>query len=210
MSRIFMSLSILPAMLVIVTMGVGWWIGDYNGAHGDYLALSKEAARNPDTISEEQVLAEAAKLKEPRRRFTIHFQLGLATALAVTLINSLSVTYLIGTSRWIKEVCDAYELDEKYVNDSKRIKRSTFPWSIMGVLSIIMIVAFGAASDPGTGIPTTAQWVSTHLIVAMAGTAVIIIAIFVQASNLQVNADIINQVVEDVRREREARGLPVE
>lgn len=205
-----MSLSIFPAVLVFITMGVGWWIGDYNGAHAKYRALSIEAKRNPDSVSEVQLQAAADNVLLPGGRFTIHFQLGLATALAVTLINSLSVTYLIGTSRWVKEVCDAYELDNKYVNESKKIKRSTFPWSIMGVLSILAIIAFGAASDPGTGMTTTASWVSTHLMVAMAGTAVIVIAIFVQASNLQVNADIINQVVDDVRREREARGLPVE
>ena len=205
-----MSLSILPAVLVFVTMGIGWWIGDYNGVHGEYLRLAQEAASKPGSIRDETIEAEQEKLDLPRGRFARHFQLGLASALAVTLINSLSVTYLIGTSRWIQEVVDAYKLDEKYVSESKKIKRSTFPWSIMGVLSILTIIAFGAASDPATGMDNTASWVNIHLIAALAGSAVILFAIFVQATNLQLNADIINQVVEEVRKERQSRGLPVD
>lgn len=202
-----MSLSIFPALLVFITMGVGWWIGDYNGVFAEVV---QSAAANRQADTNERVLADLEKLKEPQRKFTIHFQLGLASSLAVVLINSLSVTYLIGTSRWVKEVCEAYGLDEKYVVSSTKLKRSTFPWSIMGVLSILAIIAFGAAADPGTLRQTTASWVTPHLIAAMVGSTVILIAIFVQATNLHENSEIIHQVVADVRKERQARGLPVE
>lgn len=186
-------------------MGFGWWIGDYNGVFSQ-IASSTEAG----VSSDEQLVRELARLEEPQRRFKVHFQLGLATSLAVVLINCLSVTYLIGTSRWVKEVCEAYELDPKHVAESTKLKRSTFPWSLAGVLSILVIVAFGAASDPGTLRDSTAAWVTPHLFAAMLGAAVIIVAIFVQAMNLHQNAQIIEEVVGDVQRERVARGLPVE
>lgn len=206
MSRIFMSLSLLPVLLVIVTMSVGWWIGDYNGVYAE-IAQSQSS---PDFADEEKLAADLAKLEEPQRRFKMHFQLGLASSLAVVLINSLSVTYLIGTSRWVKEVCEAYELEPAYIDRSNKLKRSTFPWSIFGVFAILTIIAFGAASDPGTLNPNTGKWVTTHLIVAMVGSGIIVFAIIVQAMNLHQNAAIIEEVVEEVKRERVARGLPVE
>lgn len=206
MSRIFMSLSLFPVLLVLTTMGVGWWIGDYNGVFADVRNASAESLVDSD----EQMMADLETLKEPQRRFNLHFQLGLASSLAVVLINSLSVTYLIGTSRWVREVCEAYGLDEKYIAASTQLKRATFPWSVMGVFSILTIIAMGAASDPGTLRPTTAGWVTPHLIAAMVGSSVIVIAIVVQAMNLHQNSEVIQTVVSEVRKEREARGLPVE
>ena len=188
-------------------MGVGWWIGDYNG-------VFREIRENRVTASEADDEAQLAEdleiLSEPQRRFNMHFQLGLATSLAVVLINSLSVTYLIGTSRWVKEVCEAYELGDTHIRQSTKLKRTTFPWSIAGVMSILTVIALGAAADPGNLSETTAQWVPPHLTVAMIGAAIIVIAVAVQAMNLHQNSQIIDQVVEEVKRERLARGLPVE
>lgn len=207
MYRIFVSLSLLPVVLVLSTMAVGWWIGDYNG-------LCSQVAMMPSPESpedEERLIQEAeALLGEPRRRFRIHFQMGLASSLAVVLINSLSVTYLIGTSRWVKEVCEAYGLKEAFHEESTRLKRKTFPWSIAGVTAILAIVACGAAADPGTGRAGTANWVNPHMLVAILGTCCIGWAIFVQGTNLHRNAAIIEQVAEEVKKERQARGLPVE
>ena len=202
-----MSLSLLPILLVFTTMGVGWWIGDYNG-------VFREIRENRVTASEADEEAQLAEdleiLSEPQRRFNMHFQLGLATSLAVVLINSLSVTYLIGTSRWVKEVCEAYELGDTHIRQSTKLKRTTFPWSIACVMSILTVIALGAAADPGNLSETTAQWVTPHLTVAMIGAAIIVIAVAVQAMNLHQNSQIIDQVVEEVKRERLARGLPVE
>ena len=207
MSRIFISLSLLPVLLVFVTMGVGWWIGDYNGLYSEVAAT----ASVPGTVeSEEKIAADLAKLDEPQRRFKMHFQLGLASSLTVVLINSLSVTYLIGTSRWVKEVCEAYGLDDGFVRRSTQLKRSTFPWSVGGVFAILMIIAFGAAADPGTLRATTGQWVAPHLIMALIGSAVIVFAIIIQAMNLHQNSQIVESVVAAVQRERIARGLPVD
>lgn len=190
-------------------MSVGWWIGDYNGVYANVVDDVKSRIGD-EAQSEQQLQSDLARLEEPQRRFTMHFQLGLATSLAVVLINSLSVTYLIGTSRWVKEVCDAYELDNRFVQQSTKIKRSTFPWSISGVLAILAVVALGAAADPGNLSGNTGKWVTPHLVTAIVGACVIVFAILNQAVNLHRNSEIINEVVEEVKRERTARGLPVE
>jgi hypothetical protein len=206
LSRIFISLSVFPVLLVFVTMGVGWWIGDYNGI---YSHLDRNTTGSTEA-DKQLLLKDLDKIAEPQRRFRMHFQLGLASALATVLINSLSVTYLIGTSRWVKEVCQAYELDASFIEQSAQLKRQTFPWSIAGFCSILTIVALGAAADPGTLRETTARWVTPHLIAAMIGSSIIVIAIIVQAMNLHRNAEIIAEVAEVVKRERISRGLPVE
>ena len=187
-------------------MGVGWWIGDYNGVFAEIAQSTSDTA----AAQEGQLQADLERLAEPQRRFKYHFQLGLASSLTVVLINSLSVTYLIGTSRWVKEVCDAYELNGGYIETSTKIKRTTFPWSVAGVFAILTTVALGAASDPGTLRTATATWVTPHMIAAMVGTSIIVFAIIIQATNLHANAKIIEEVVAAVKEERIARGLPVE
>ena len=42
---------------------------------------------------------------------TVHRLAGVAAGLAVVLVNSIVVTYFIGTSRWVKEVTETYRLD---------------------------------------------------------------------------------------------------
>jgi hypothetical protein len=46
-----------------------------------------------------------------KRRAAVHILLGVLAALVTVLVNSISVTYFIGTSRWCKEVADVYHLD---------------------------------------------------------------------------------------------------
>ena len=93
---------------------------------------------------------------------------------------------------------------------SNQVKRHTFPWSLAGVLSILIIVALGAAADPGTLRETTADYVVPHSTAALIGACAIVWALMVQALNLQRNAEIIDEVVAEVHRERLARGLEVE
>ncbi len=196
-------------------MCLGWWIGDYNGPYQKLRGLQAEtpgasANTRASGTRESEIAEQFQMLEAPRQRFRWHFMMALATALATVLTNSISVTYLIGTCRWVTEVCDAYGLDRSLVRRSTLLKRRTFPWSLAGMFAVLTIVALGAASDPGTLRATTAQWVLPHFIAAMIGGCVIIWAFFVQGLNLQRNAEIIESVVAEVRREREARGLEVE
>src|SRR5687767_3656973 len=66
----------------------------------------------------------------PRGRMTIHMLLGAGGALMAILVNSITITYFIGTSRWCKEVCETYRLPGELAERSTRLKRSTFPWAL--------------------------------------------------------------------------------
>jgi hypothetical protein len=140
---------------------------------------------------------------------TVHRLSGVATALTVVLVNSIVVTYFIGTSRWVKEVSEAYSLGHQFVVRSNALKRKTFPWAVMGMLAIVGVIARGAAADPATGLPHTADWVTTHLLGALAGATFIAYVFFVEWNNIHANHLVIADVIAEVRRIRVERGLEV-
>ena len=101
-------------------------------------------------------------------------------------------------------------LSADYVARAARLKRRAFPWSLVGMMTVVTIVAFGAAADPGTLRGNTAAWVRPHLYVAMLGTTIIASCLYLQANLLQANVNIINEILEAVRAEREKRGLAID
>ena len=50
-----------------------------------------------------------------QRWATVHRLSGVAAALAVVLVNSIVVTYFVGTSRWCKEVAETYQLSPTFI-----------------------------------------------------------------------------------------------
>ena len=140
---------------------------------------------------------------------TIHRLTGIAAALAVVLVNSIVVTYFIGTSRWCKEVTEAYQLDPKWVRGSTRLKRRTFPWALISMLTVVGVVALGGAADPATRRPGTELWVTPHLIGSLVGLIIIGYSFVVQWNNIHANHEVINYILAEVRRIRSERGLEV-
>jgi hypothetical protein len=138
---------------------------------------------------------------------TVHRLTGVAAALAVVFVESIVVTYFIGTSRWCKEVSETYGLDRSAVVASNRLKRRTFPWALGGMLAVVGVIALGAAADPGTGRPNTADWANVHLFGALAGIAFIGWSFVAAWNNVEANHAIIEGIVADVARIRRERGL---
>ncbi len=139
----------------------------------------------------------------------VHMLTGTAAALAVVFVHSIVVTYFVGTSRWCKEVTETYHLDTGPLWRSTQLKRRTFPWCVMGMLTVVAVGALGAASDPGTGRPNTADMVSIHLIAAFAGLAFVGWTYFLAWQNIAENQQVIQQIVVMVARVRRDRGLEV-
>jgi hypothetical protein len=133
-----------------------------------------------------------------------HFLTGLAAALAVVLVESVVVTYFIGTSRWCKEVVETYRLDPTAIWESNRLKRRTFPWALAGMLAAVGIISLGGASDPATG-PNTREWASWHLGGAIGGIVLIAWTYFSAWNNVVANQAIINKLVGDVAQIRRDR-----
>jgi hypothetical protein len=138
---------------------------------------------------------------------TVHRLTGVAAALMVVFVESVIVTYFIGTSRWCREVVETYKFDPAAIRRSNRLKRKTFPWALLGMLTVVGVIALGAAADPATGRPNTESWADWHLIGAILGIMLIAWTYIVAWRNILANHAIIEQLVAEVARVRRQRGL---
>ncbi len=180
-TRIFATLAWFALVLMAATLVIGLSIGDFHQNHDETM----------------------------RRWATVHRLSGVATGLAVVLVNSIVVTYFIGTSRWCKEVSETYGLGRPYVERANALKRRTFPWAVIGMLTVVGVIALGGAADPATMLPHTEDWVTPHLLGALVGLAVIAWTFYVEWTNIAANHVVIADVLAEVRRIREQRGLEV-
>ena len=138
---------------------------------------------------------------------TLHRLTGVAAALAVVFVESVVVTYFIGTSRWCKEVVDTYQLDRSAVVASNQLKRRTFPWALAGMLGVVTVIALGGAADPASLQPNTKAWSNWHLFGAFAGIGLVAWTYLVAWNNILANHAIITGLVAEVGRLRRERGL---
>src|SRR5687768_11851380 len=189
MIRIFFTLAIFSLVCVAAALLLGIQIGDLHGAR---------ALETPESVRASTF-----------ERFGVHFRAGMAAALVVIFANSLAVTYFIGTGRWCKEVVTSYSLPRELLQRSMALKRRTFPWAVSSMLLIVGVVALGAAADPGTGMENTADWVLPHFLGSLAALAFLVLSFFVQGSNIRTHHEVIKDIMTEVRRLRDARGLAV-
>lgn len=181
MATMFSRAAWFAVALLVATAGLGLWLGDLHG------------------------VTDPARL----RWGTVHRLSGVFAALVVVLVNSLTVTYFIGTGRWCREVVEAYGLDAAFIDRSRRLKRSAFPLALLGMLAVVGIVALGGAADPATGRRGSADWVTPHLVGGIGLAALIAWLFQAQVPRIRGQQDLIDDVMSAVRREREARGLEV-
>ncbi len=181
MTRIFFTLAFLSILLLVAALMLGLSMGD--------LYAKPEASR------------------ETLQWATLHRLTGLAAGIAVVFVESIVVTYFIGTSRWCKEVVETYQFDPPPVAASNRLKRKTFPWALAGMLAVVVIIALGGAADPATMRPNTRAWANWHLIGAFLGIVFIAWTYLVEWNNIVANNEIIEQLVAEVGRVRQERGL---
>ena len=221
MSRIFAALALFAIIMLAATMMLGFPVDlnarvshlrDLNDQMGGLTARGSDADNNAKEI--ERIRAE---IEQDRRGFadeqllgSAHKLVGIASALIVVLVCSIAVTYFVGTSRWCREVVETYELSESLLLRIQKLKRRAFPWAVLGMCTVVVISAFGAASDPGTGLPKTADWVIPHLGVAFLGTGLIGYCFYVLWDAIVQNHTIIESVMHEVRDVRTTKGLETE
>lgn len=224
MARIYLGLALVAMALLLTNLALGLWTGPYGEAAAQMVDAGRKfnllerevqagrlAADSPQYIEQKQAFDQAvAAWQELKPRTTTHMLLGIAAALVAMLVNSISVTYFIGTSRWSREVVETYRLAPSFIEQSLQLKRRTFPWALAGMLVIIVLVAFGALSDPGANFKTHLQWRTYHFLLAVVGTGFLGLAFFIQQQNVGANYRIIEQILAEVRRVRQERGLDVE
>jgi hypothetical protein len=224
LARIFSVLAIVAILLLAVNFVVGLTGGDFNAAakrkreaHNRLIDLQRQSrasdsAPSPELAEAQQAAATAdAEFRGPRGRMTLHMLLGSAAALLTVLVNSITITYFIGTSRWCKEVCETYGITKELAAQSTRLKRGTFPWALGGILSVVAIVGLGAAADPsGANWQHSAQFVVPHYLAAMLGLVVILAAFWFQICRIAENHAVIEAVMAEVQRIRARNNLPLE
>ena len=202
-------------MLLAANLLVGVTIGDFGAASRafqlayheyDHLADSSSDRVTLDR-SESQLEETAKQLKEQRSGFWLHIWLGMSGALVTLLVNSISVTYFIGTNRWCREVIDAFSLDQELAQRSQRLKRKAFPWSLIAISLILVIAGLGAASDPVTLNPDAADWVEYHWGLAMLGIVVVGGCLLAQVALIGKNYELIKEILAAAEEERERRRI---
>jgi hypothetical protein len=218
LTRIFSTLALLAFTLLTFNLILGLTTGDYNGAAARLLAAQREIAAGrfsddaPKTTAaaREDLQRLADEVRPVVHRAHLHMWIGIAAALVNVLVNSITITYFIGTTRWCREVVETYHLDWDYARRSNALKRRTFPLTLGAILAILGIVALGGASDPSSGMTEATKWVAIHYTAALVGVALIGWSYLVQAQNIAANYQIINQIVGEVHQIREQHGLAVE
>jgi hypothetical protein len=184
MTRIFLTLASLSIILLVAAMVMGLSMGD----------LYERPMPSRETL----------------HWATLHRLTGVAAALGVVFVESVVVTYFIGTSRWCKEVVDTYQLDRAPVLASNQLKRRTFPWALAGMLGVVAVIALGGAADPASLQPNTKAWANWHLIGAYLGIGLVAWTYLIAWNNILANHAIITGLVADVTRLRRDRGLDAE
>jgi hypothetical protein len=185
-TRIFTTLAILAVSFMAATLIIGLLIGN----------LYDEAGKYDPT-------QEAQHLK------TVHFLCGLACSMVVLLVNSVSITYFVGTSRWAKEVTAAYSLPGEYVERSTNLKRRCWPLAISGMVAMLGIVALGGAADPATGRAGTEWWATPHMLGALLGMTWISVAFVLQRNLIFSNYQVIGEVMQQVELKQKAAQAAV-
>lgn len=216
MTRIFLGLALLAVGLLLANIVLGLMIGNYNEIWRQQFEAARElrdlrdrgAPQAEVEALQERIKATAARLQPLVRRKVTHFLLGLIAALVTLLVNSVTVTYFVGTSRWCLEVVDTYGLDPTLVEHCNRLKRQSFPLALLGIFTVLAIAVLGAFSDPaGPFLTGAAFWVVPHFFGAILGTCLIAWLLLLQHGKIAANYEVIEEIVEQVQRIRAERGL---
>jgi hypothetical protein len=222
MARIFSVLAVLSVLLLAANFVVGLTAGNFNAAakakrdaQGRLVEADRQARAGRGGGEEVERAKQAAidadgEFQRPRAMMTLHMLLGAAAAMVTVLVNSITITYFIGTSRWCKEVCETYQLNAALGEHSMRLKRSTFRYALAGIFAVILVVGLGAAADPsGANWGRSAQFVMPHYVAAMISIVVVLAAFWMQLGRIAENHGVIEQILVEVDRVRAEKGLQV-
>ena len=211
MARIFLVLAIVALTLLLANLGIGLAKGDFgktsaalDAAKREYEALetSPDVTLDQFAAARERVFVAGTRMVKQREPFWIHIWIGIIAVLVNLLVHSISITYFIGTSRWCSEVVDAYELDPDLADQSRRLKRRSFPWAFLGIVVTLAIASLGAAADPYSSTTAPSDWVTYHWGLAMGGTMVIGLAFLSQVMAVGANYQVINTILARVEARR--------
>lgn len=156
-----------------------------------------------------------AKSLDPatQSRISNHMLVGLGALTFATLVHAISLTYFMGTGRWIEETSNAYSLSPDFYNSNQKNKYSILPGMTICMLLLIATGALGAIADPATPMNLDGTLGLTGSRIHFFGAIVTLLANlltnFLQFVAISRNSHVVDSVLEEVRRIREERGLAV-
>lgn len=187
MNRIFLTLAVVSNLLLGGSFLLG--LGIDVGSTPDQAALASSAIR-------------------------LHLLTGVLSLVLVMLVHAIVLTYFMGTGRWIEETSQAYRLGDGFFERGRRLKHSVIPKLSAGVLLPVLLVPTGAMADPASplGLPA---WVgvSASTVHFMSAGTLVILNILINVAEYGVisqNAEVIDEVMGEVRRIRSEHGMTVE
>lgn len=216
MTRIFLALAILSVLLLAANLVLGFSTGDvggkwrkYNEDRSAFEKIMRSSAASPEDkkAAKQEREQQYEQLRGSTSLLRLHLLLGVLASLITVLVNSICVTYFIGTTRWCREVTEAYSLDESMLAQSNALKRKTFPWAVSSIVLILAIIALGSLSDPNVSGLSATTWRTPHYVLAISATAFIAWGFFVQLNNIAGNYAVISKILDAVRDIREQKGL---
>lgn len=184
MQRIFLTLASLATIFLTAAIVMGLNVGD---------------AKSLDPITQS--------------RISSHMLVGLGALTFVTLVHAITLTYFMGTGRWIEETSEAYSLGDSFYKANQKLKYSTLPGMTLCVVLLITTGALGAIADPATPLSLDGTLGMTgaqiHFLVAVLTAIANLATNFSQYIGISKNTTVVDSVLEEVRRMREERGLSV-
>jgi hypothetical protein len=182
--HIFLTLTVVGTLLLLASLILGFEIGD------------------PRSVA-----------PLTRKLMSYHLLISVAALIFAALVHAVLLTYFMGTSRWLEEARQAYKFDTRWSEENRRLKYRTIPVMAVCLLLLIGNIPFGAMAVD------KAEW-ALPLVGSVSPSHVhLVFSVFTIVVNLAVNAmeylairrnsELIADVLGEVRRIREARGLPV-
>jgi hypothetical protein len=148
-----------------------------------------------------------------RKLMSYHLLISVAALIFAAFVHAVLLTYFMGTSRWLEEARQAYKFDAHWSKENHRLKYRTIPAMAVCLLLLIANIPFGALavdrgqwSVPGVGSVSPSQ---VHLGFAVVTLIINLAVNAMEYRAIRRNGELIADVLGEVRRIREARGLPV-
>ena len=182
MKRIFLTLATLSTVLLAIAYLLGW-----------KLENTTDVARQSE-VSE-------------------HILIAVAALVFAALVHALVLTYFMGTGRWMEETGEAYRLDGKWYGQNQSLKYRTVMAMVVCLTLLVLVGASGGAADPASaiGFEGWGAWspVEIHLWLTSMTLALNLIVNVWEYRSIARNSRLVQQVLEEVRRIREEKGLPI-
>lgn len=142
-----------------------------------------------------------------------HMLTGLGGLIFAALVHAIVFTYFMGTGRWLEETTRAYKLPGDYHSANQKIKYRLLPGITFCILMLVLTGAFGGAADPASAVGFRGWFgftpATVHLTIAILAVLVNVAVSVQEFRSIEKNGELVEEVMNEVRRIRTERGLPV-